>query len=147
MDLSQTELFAIDDDARLFISPVITDWTPISARGIEVIIDLEGDLDQGVSTRPGHMLYIYHPIYDEELPDLARLHAVAELAAGLIRNGQAVLAHCSMGFNRSALMAGVILTKLGVSGTAAVGQLRDRRPGALFNERFADYLASLRACS
>ena len=69
-DLLLTELFPIDDEERLFISPVITDWAPVHQRGIEVIIDLEGTLDQGVSTRPGHILYIYHHIYDEELPDL-----------------------------------------------------------------------------
>jgi protein-tyrosine phosphatase len=138
-----TELVQIDDDGMLFISPVITDWAPVHAEGIEVIIDLEGTLDAGVSTRPGHILYIYHHIYDENLPDLERLHAVAALAARLIRCGQKVLAHCSMGYNRSALVAGVILTELGFDGPAAVERLRARRPGALYNERFAEYLGSI----
>ena len=119
------------------------DWAPVHAEGIEVIIDLEGTLDTGVSTRPGHILYIYHHIYDEELPDLERLHAVAALGARLIRSGQKVLAHCSMGYNRSALVAGIILTELGLDGAAAVQRLRARRPGALYNERFAEYLASI----
>ncbi len=143
MDLLQTELFAIDDEERLFISPVITDWGVLHARGIEVVIDLEGDLDAGVSTRPGHMLYVYHHIYDEDLPDVARMQALAMMAAHLIRSGQKVLAHCSMGFNRSALLAGLILVELGYDGAGAVERLRTRRPGALFNERFAEYLASL----
>ncbi len=145
MDLLGTELFQIDDDGMLFISPVIADWTPVNDKGIEVIIDLEGTLDHGVSTRPGHILYIYHHIYDEDLPDLERLHGISALAARLIRNGQKVLAHCTMGFNRSALVAGIILTELGVDGAAAVARLRERRPGALYNERFADYLASVPA--
>jgi protein-tyrosine phosphatase len=108
-----------------------------------VIIDLEGDLDHGVSTRPGHLLYIYHHIYDEDLPDLARMQALALMGAHLIREGQKVLAHCGMGFNRSALLAGLILTELGMSGADAVNRLRERRPGALFNERFAAYLGTL----
>jgi hypothetical protein len=141
--LLPTELFAIDDQEQLFISPVISDWALVHDRGIEVIIDLEGDLDHGVSTRPGHLLYIYHHIYDEELPDLARMQALALMGAHLIRQGQKVLAHCGMGFNRSALLAGLILTELGMSGTDAVNRLRERRPGALFNERFAEYLATL----
>jgi len=145
MDLLTTELFPIDDNGQLFISPVITDWAPVHQQGIEVIIDLEGTLDQGVSTRPGHILYIYHHIYDEELPNLDRMHAVAELGARLISEGHKVLAHCTMGFNRSALMAGLILTKLGYDGPAAVARLRERRPGALYNERFAEYLSSLPA--
>ena len=141
--LLPTELFAIDDQEQLFISPAISDWALVHERGIEVIIDLEGDLDHGVSTRPGHLLYIYHHIYDEDLPDLARMRALALMGAHLIREGQKVLAHCGMGFNRSALLAGLILTELGMSGTEAVNRLRERRPGALFNERFAEYLATL----
>src|SRR5260221_6437350 len=120
IDPLATELVPIDDDGMLFISPVISDWAPVHALGIEVIIDLEGNLDAGVSTRPGHILYIYHHIYDQNLPDLPRLHAVAALGVRLIRAGQKVLAHCSMGFNRSALVAGLILTELGVDGPAAV---------------------------
>ena len=75
--LLPTELFPIDDDERLFISPAISDWSMVHDRGIEVIIDLEGDLDYGVSTRPGHLLYVYHHIYDEHLPDLPRMQALA----------------------------------------------------------------------
>jgi hypothetical protein len=141
--LLPTELFAIDDQEQLFISPAISDWALVHDRGIEVIIDLEGDLDHGVSTRPGHLLYIYHHIYDEDLPDLARMQALALMGAHLIREGQKVLAHCGMGFNRSALLAGLILTELGMSGADAVNRLRERRPGALFNERFAAYLGTL----
>ena len=102
------------------------------------------DLDHGVSTRPGHLLYIYHHIYDEDLPDLARMRALALMGAHLIREGQKVLAHCGMGFNRSALLAGLILIELGMDGPAAVERLRARRPGALFNECFADYLLAMR---
>lgn len=145
--LLPTELFPIDDAERLFISPAISDWALVHERGIEVIIDLEGDLDHGVSTRPGHLLYIYHHIYDEELPDLARMEALALMAAHLIRSGQRVLAHCGMGFNRSALLAGLILVELGMDGATAVERLRARRPGALFNERFASYLETIKARS
>ena len=143
--LLPTELFPIDDDERLFISPIISDWSMVHDRGIEVIFDLEGDLDCGVSTRPGHLLYVYHHIYDEDLPDLARMQGLAMLGAHLIRSGQRVLSHCGMGFNRSALLAGMILIELGMDGRAAVERLRERRPGALFNERFAEYLATLKA--
>jgi hypothetical protein len=142
-DLLTTTLFPVDDDGRLFISPAITDWTPINNAGIQTVIDLEGDLDAGVCTRPGHMLYIYHPIYDEHLPDLLPFHAVARMAAELIRQHRRVLSHCGLGLNRSALMAGVILNELGMPGSVAVERLRERRPGALFNDQFAQYLASL----
>jgi hypothetical protein len=142
-DLLTMTLFPVDDEGHLFISPAITDWTPISAAGIRTVIDLEGGLDSGVCTHPGHMLYIYHPIYDEQLPDLPPFHAVARMGAELLRQHRKVLSHCGLGLNRSALMAGVILTELGMPGQVAVERLRERRPGALFNDHFAAYLSSL----
>ena len=48
--------------------------------GITVVIDLEGEIDHGIPTMPNHILYVYFPIYDEDLPDLAKLHAVARMA-------------------------------------------------------------------
>ena len=136
-------LFQVDDAGQLFISPAIEEWGPLAEHAIDVVIDLEGGLDECVPTLPGACLYVYFPIYDEELPDSARLEAVAQLGAQLIRSGHRVLAHCGMGFNRSALMAGRILHHLGMSGPAVVERLRERRPGALFNEVFAEYLRAL----
>jgi hypothetical protein len=133
-------LYQIDDDGLLFISPAIETWQPLEHSGIRNVIDLEGGLDHGVPTLPDHMLYIYFPIFDEGLPDLVRLHAVARLGATLIKEGQAVLSHCGAGFNRSALVAGMILVELGWRGIDAVQRLRDRRSGALFNDVFAEYL-------
>ena len=139
------ELFQVDDDARLFISPAIEDWKVVAQHSIDVVIDLEGGLDECIPTIPGSCLYVYFPIYDEELPDPARLDAVAQMGAHLVRSGHRVLSHCGMGFNRSALVAGRILHYLGMSGADAVDRLRERRPGALFNEIFADHLKSLPA--
>lgn len=136
-------IVALDDQDRLFLSPAIDDWQAIEERGITVIIDMDAALDIGVSSLPDHLLYIYFPIYDEALPNLEKLHAVARLAANLIKGGHRVLSHCCMGFNRSALVAGLILNYLGMSGPEVVKVMRQRRPGALFNEIFADYLLSL----
>jgi protein-tyrosine phosphatase len=48
-----------------------------------------------------------------------------------------------MGLNRSALIAGLVLTYLGMKGEDAVALLREKRPAALFNENFTAYLATL----
>jgi protein-tyrosine phosphatase len=133
----------VDDDGRLYISPVINDWQVVDSRGIDTVFDLEGGLDVGVPTAPNQCLYVYFPIYDEDLPNLNKLHGVAQLGASLVASNHRVLSHCGMGFNRSALVAGLILNKLGMPGPAAVARLRQRRAGALFNEQFAGYLESL----
>ena len=136
------DLFQVDDDGRLFISPAIDEWAGVAAAGIDVVIDLEGGLDECIPTDINHCLYIYFPIADdnEDLPQMTKLRAVARLGASLISGGHRVLSHCGMGFNRSALVAGLILVELGVPGPQVVERLQSRRPGALFNERFADFL-------
>jgi protein-tyrosine phosphatase len=136
-------LIQVDDAGLLFISPAISDWQTVSAHGVDVVIDLEGGLDECIPTLPNTCLYVYLPIYDEELPDPTRLEAVTMLGAHMVRSGHRVLSHCGMGFNRSALVAGLILHKLGMKGPQIVEQLRARRPGALFNEVFASHIASL----
>src|SRR5262245_57207028 len=139
------ELFQADDAGFLYFSPALTEWAPLEARGIDTVIDLEGGLDHCIPTVPNHVLYVYFPIYDEELPNLAKLNAIADMGARLIRSGHRVLSHCGMGYNRSALVAGLILVRLGVPGSDAVNRLRSCRPGVLFNEVFAAHLESLDA--
>ncbi len=138
------DIICLDDAGCLYLSPKIEDWAPVADNGITVVIDLEGDLDHCVPTMPNHVLYIYFPIYDEDLPDMAKLEAVARLGASMVQSGHRVLSHCGMGFNRSALVAGMILHYLGMPGEETVRHLRQRRAGALFNEVFAEYLTTLR---
>lgn len=138
-----TQFFPIDDESRLFISPAIREWEPIAALGIDTVIDMDAGLDDCIPTTPEGCLYVYFPIYDEELPPLTRLHAVGSLGAELIRSGHRVLSHCGLGFNRSALVAGMILHKLGTPGREALERIRARRPGALFNDVFAEFLSRL----
>jgi hypothetical protein len=141
IDLSK--LYQVDDAGTLYISPVIKDWSILESYGIDTVIDLEGGLDECIPTVPGRCLYVYFPIFDEELPDLRKLEAVAALGAHLVKGGHRVLSHCGMGFNRSALIAGRILNRLGMPGAEVVQRLRERRAGALFNDVFASHLLEL----
>ena len=136
------ELFPIDDDRRLYISGDLDGWDCIAPHGIDVVIDLDGGLDACIPTQMNHCLYVYFPFADDDetLPSLTKLQAIADMGASLIRAGHRVLAHCNMGFNRSGLVAGLILRSLGMDGEAAVTRIRERRPGALYNDRFAEYV-------
>ncbi len=138
-----SELFQVDDAGYLFISPAIEDWSVVVDRGIDAVIDLDAGVDPGVPTSHNKQLYLYFPIFDDALPDPTKLSSVVLLGAHLVRSGHRVLSHCGMGFNRSALVAGLILHDLGMPGPAVVERIRERRPGALFNERFAEYLVAL----
>jgi protein-tyrosine phosphatase len=137
------DIFQIDDQGQLFISADVDNWDPIESHGITVVCDLDDDLDIGVPEIPDQLLYVYFPFEDKDLPDLNRLHSIARLGAELIRNGHKLLSHCGMGHNRSALLMGVILTYLGMSGEEAVALIRQKRQGALYNKTFASYLQRL----
>jgi protein-tyrosine phosphatase len=139
------DLFQVDDDGQLFISPAIEDWESVARFEIDTVIDLDGGLDTCIPTCADQCLYVYFPIADddERLPNLTKLRALGHFGAALIRGGHRVLSHCGMGYNRSALVAGLILVELGMPGPAAVARCRERRPGALYNPKFAEFLESL----
>src|ERR1041385_9164015 len=137
-DLTAPTFHRLDDEGKLFISPAIREWEPIAALGIDTVFDMDGGLDECIPTTPDGCIYIYFPIYDEELPPLSRLDALGNLGAHLICGGHGVLSHCGMGFNRSALVAGVILHKPSLLREhGCVSRTRERLPGALFNDVFA----------
>jgi hypothetical protein len=143
MPVPQWQLYPVDDAGLLYISPVIHDWDAVAAYGVTAVLDMEGGLDECIPTHPNECIYVYFPIFDEELPDMVRLEAIAKLGAHLVASGHKVLSHCGMGFNRSALVAGRILHALGMPGEEVVRRLRERRPGALFNDVFAEHLRAL----
>ena len=60
----------------------------------------------------------------------------------LVERGDRVLSHCGMGLNRSALMAALILMYNGMTGPEAVQRCQERRPGALYNDVFRNYILS-----
>jgi protein-tyrosine phosphatase len=134
------DIVALDERNQLYLSAVIADWSRVHKHDITAVIDLDADVDAGVPSTPNQLVYIYFPIEDGRLPDVPKLHSVARFGADLIRQGYRVLSHCGLGLNRSALVAGLILTELGMPRSLVVPHLRSRRPGALYNELFARYL-------
>src|SRR6185295_8352556 len=75
----------IYDEGRLFMSAAIHQWNILAARGVDVVIDLEGGLDLCIPTQANQCLYVYFPFDDDDrvLPSVTKLQAVAQLGAGL----------------------------------------------------------------
>ena len=139
------DIVAINADETLYVSGEIEDWEALLERGIDTIVDMDASVDAGLPQAPGSVLYVYHPILDEDLPNLVKIEALGRLVADLVSSDHRVLVHCRMGFNRSVLVIATALTYLGMTGAAALVHLRECRPGALFNETFAAHVATLPA--
>ena len=128
-------------ESKLFVSGQIDDWNPIREREIDTIIDLDGGIDKGVPEDPNRILYVYFPIHDDTtLPNLEKLHALTQMLARLVESDHRVLVHCQWGLNRSCLIAGTVLTRLGMDGRQAVEHLQTLNSAALFNPVFESWL-------
>src|SRR5262249_38408691 len=150
-------LYQVDDGGFLYISPAIHDsiqeqidpsagraeWQKGVDHRIHLGFYVAGEAYSGLNNIPQGVMYLYYSFLEGDLPDLCALHAIGRLGASLIAKGYRVLSHCSMGENRSALLAGIIMTYLGIAGEQAYDQIRTRREGALYNLHFANYLRSL----
>ena len=139
------DIVPVNPAGTLFVSGEVEDWPALRERGIDTIVDMDGDVDPGLPEAPNSILYVYHPILDEDLPDLTKIEALGRLVADLVSEDHRVLVHCRMGFNRSMLVIATALTYLGLTGAQALAHLRERRPGALFNETFAAHVQALPA--
>ena len=64
------------------------------------------------------------------------LAPTAIICADILRSGGRVVSICNMGRNRSGLVNGLILRRLGVDDDAAVAAIRAARAGALSNQSF-----------
>ena len=137
------EIVAVNAGGTLFVSGDIEGWDEVLTRGVDTVVDLDGSIDKGLPETHNRMLYVYYPIFDEALPCLDKLEAVGRLVADLVASRHVVLVHCRMGFNRSNLVIATALTYLGLTGAEAVTHLQTVRPGALYNEIFADHVRAL----
>jgi len=85
------QMVSINPEGTLLVSGAIDDWDAIRRRRIDTIVDMEGDVDPNVPELPNHLLYVYFPILDEDLPCLTKLEALARLVADLVQAGHIVL--------------------------------------------------------
>lgn len=113
-------------------------------RGIDIVINVWSKSDKEISEEM--FRYIHWPLPDGELRacDKQFLSGVAMWVVGDISDGHRVLVHCHAGRNRSALVSALLVRQLfGMSGAQAIEYVRERRPNALANEHFCNYLRGL----
>lgn len=76
--------------------------------------------------------------------ELARAEDAGRRVETLARRRRSILVTCVAGRNRSGLVTGIALHRLGIPAAQAVGLIQRRRPNALSNPVFVRYLESRR---
>lgn len=129
--------------------------TDLRAQGIDVVILCARELNERLDRigRPVPSLYpgvrVLRAYLDDSgapatLAEFREAHRVADEAAALWLRGARILVTCAMGLNRSGLVTAILLRELfGVDGVYAIDHIRRRRPNAMGNRYFQDYLRRL----
>ncbi|HEY6548895.1 MAG TPA: hypothetical protein VI589_13360, partial [Vicinamibacteria bacterium] len=78
------DLVAINEESSLFVSGEIDDWAAVRESRIDTIVDMDGTVDSGLPQATNEILYVYFPIFDEDLPSLPKLEALGRMVADLV---------------------------------------------------------------
>lgn len=130
----------------LFISGHPDHARDFMQRGVDAVVDLEGDVDTSVpehESQRGTTLYVYWPIEDEEeMPDEPVVRAISSFVSSLLDQDKEVLVHCRSGHNRSGLICARTLIERGMAPGDAIEKVRRARGDghALENETFVAWL-------
>lgn len=114
----------------------------LEGRGIRraVVFDLSG-MEEGIEPVSERIVSVRWPIEDGPIADRAMLKALSSFGARAIDGGSAVVAMCSMGRNRSGLLAAMIAARVcGISGADAMALVRSCNPEAIANVWFEEFL-------
>ncbi|NNH07223.1 protein-tyrosine phosphatase family protein [Cellulomonas fimi] len=124
--------------------PVDFRW--VRETGVDVVVDLA---DAGTYAPDGAtdgLAYVKCALVDGDDVDVPLVTGLASLVAGLLREGRAVLLHCTFGRNRSGLVATLVVREaLGLTGAEALAHVQSRRRETVNNAAFADWLRALPA--
>lgn len=115
--------------------------------GFDALVLCAEEYQPSAAAFPG-VEVVYAPMADTQI-DLATIGIAASAAArvaDLMREGGArkVLVTCAAGRNRSGLVTGLLLHELyNLSGDTAISIIQGKRPGALSNDSFVEFLREL----
>ena len=115
--------------------------TEMKRLGVRIIVNMYKYPDKELSKYMKAYFNLYMP--DNKIPDPAGLLLHAKVIAKMMP-AYPVLVHCHAGRNRSALMSALIcMEHLHMTGKEAVEYVRSKRPNALANKHFVQFLNGL----
>lgn len=116
----------------------------VTALGHAWLVDCAGDLPPTYRAAAAeHFACVFSDLEVLTLPSRHILPLVDRLAASLTDGTNApasLYVMCTHGMNRSGLLTGLLLRRLGLAPEAAIERIRRARPGALSNESFRRFI-------
>lgn len=112
-------------------------------RNISIVVNLHRRQNRNL---PPNVMHIQWPIADNKIPDVATLKGLVRFLVDFLRWGDgAILVHCNAGRNRSSLVTAMVMAQyFGFSGKKCIELVRERRPNALANPHFVEFLERIR---
>ncbi len=120
----------------------------LAAQGVRLVVLCAREHQPHSQRFPG-VVVLHAPLDDDPHRDpsaqeLQIAHEASSVVASALQQGHRCLVTCAMGLNRSGLVSGLALVRLGASAPTAIALIRRARGNdALSNPRFRDYLLSL----
>lgn len=105
----------------------------------DVVVDLTG-----AHRAIEDIIAVEWPIVDGPMPDPAKARALGQWVADMVDRGMRVQVLCAAGLNRSGLIVGRALIEMGYEPSEAIAEIRAKRPNALHNTAFVEWLRSER---
>jgi protein-tyrosine phosphatase len=88
--------------------------------------------------------YLHSPLPDGKITNVMDWSALAKGVQDHLNRGGTALIQCHAGRNRSGFLAALVVARtMGMTGEEAMEFVRIRRPRAIANPHFEDYLRSL----
>lgn len=134
-------------DGKLFQGSAPPRGTQLAKQGFKLLVLAAQEYQPSPAAFPG--LHVVRCGYDDvpEQPDpalAAKLRGVAQLVEARVRAGDRCLITCMAGLNRSGLITALAVRRLlGVTGRDAANLVRAKRPHALINQDYYNFVAQL----
>lgn len=113
-------------------------------RGVHYRRSEEGEVEDVVNFNPAPgVVHFQHRMSDADLDPEHHgpLDVLASHVVDAVRHGDKVLVRCQAGLNRSALLVGLAMLKMGWRAEDAISRMREvRSPYVLFNQSFVNHL-------